>query len=122
MAVAEAKGIQSEFIPQIATGFCSGIARTGNQCGALSGAILGISLLTGRQIPDESVEENYRLTQALINTFVEKFGSTHCPQLIQVDLASEEGQAEFKAQNKFTDCLNFAEGATEITLSLLNNR
>jgi C_GCAxxG_C_C family probable redox protein len=121
LAVAEAKGIQSEFIPTIATGFCSGIARTSNQCGALSGAILGISLLTGRSSPDESVEENYRLTQALISAFVKKFGSTHCRQLIQVDLASEEGQAEFKAQNKIADCLNFAEEATALAISILKD-
>lgn len=121
MAVAEAKGIQSDLIPKIATGFCSGIARTSNQCGALSGAILGVSLLTGRSSPQDSVEENYLLIQDLVESFETKFGSTNCRQLIQVDLATEEGQSEFKVQNKLAGCLHYAESATEMALSLLEN-
>jgi hypothetical protein len=30
LAVSEAKGIQSDLIPKIASGFCSGMARTGD--------------------------------------------------------------------------------------------
>ena len=48
MAIAESRGIRSDLIPRIATGFCSGMARTGGQCGAVSGAMMGISLATGR--------------------------------------------------------------------------
>jgi C_GCAxxG_C_C family probable redox protein len=40
MAIAESQGIQSDLIPKIATGFCSGIARTGSICGAVCGAIM----------------------------------------------------------------------------------
>ena len=121
MAVAEAKGIESDLIPKIATGFCSGIARTSNQCGALSGAIMGISLLTGRSIPDESVEENYRLVRELVAMFDVKFGSTNCGQLTQVDLSTEEGQAAFKANNQAENCYNYVEVVTGMTLSLLEN-
>jgi len=120
LAVAEEKGIHSELIPKIATGFCSGIARTSSQCGAVSGAILAINLLSGRSSPEESIEDNYRLIQELMAAFESRFGATNCRQLIQVDLATEAGQAEFKAQNKFADCLDYAEGATELALSLLN--
>lgn len=59
-AVAEEKGIQSDLIPKIATVFCSGIARTSSQCGALSGAIIGINLLTGRNSTEESVKKTIR--------------------------------------------------------------
>ncbi|MBC8508044.1 MAG: C_GCAxxG_C_C family protein [Anaerolineales bacterium] len=121
MAVAEAKGIQSDLIPKIATGFCSGIARTSGQCGALSGAIMGISLMTGRSDPDESVEENYRLVQKLMTMFEGEFGSGNCGNLTQVDLNSEEGQAAFKASNQIENCYNYVEFVTEMTLSLLEN-
>ena len=121
MAVAEAKGIQSDLIPKIATGFCSGVARTNGQCGALSGAIMGISLLTGRNSPDESVEENYLLIQDLIEMFEKEFGSTNCGQLTQVDLNTEAGQIEFKSINKIENCLTYSEKATEMALSLLEN-
>ncbi len=121
MAVAEAKGFESDLIPKIATGFCSGIARTSSQCGALSGAIMGISMLTGRSTPNESVEENYRLIRELVSRFDAEFGSTNCGQLTQVDLATEEGQAEFRAKNQADHCYNYVEVVTEMTLSLLED-
>src|SRR5512136_2225690 len=66
-AIAEDLGIQSELIPKIASGFCSGIARTGGMCGAVSGAIMGINLAAGRSSPSESIEPSYALTQKLIS-------------------------------------------------------
>lgn len=121
MAVAEAKDIQSELIPKIATGFCSGIARTSGQCGALSGAVMAISMLTGRSAANESVEENYRMVRELVAMFDDEFGSTNCGKLTQVDLATEEGQAEFRAKNQAEKCYNYVEVVTEMTLSLLEN-
>ena len=53
LAIAESQGIQSDLIPRIATGFCSGISRTGGMCGAVSGAIMGIGLVAGRNSPAE---------------------------------------------------------------------
>ena len=38
-AIAESLDIRSDLIPRIATGFCSGVARTGGMCGAVSGAV-----------------------------------------------------------------------------------
>ncbi|MBW8011897.1 MAG: C_GCAxxG_C_C family protein [Chloroflexi bacterium] len=76
--VAEANVIESDLIPAIATGFCSGIARTGGLCGAVSGGILGLGLITGRNSPGESVEKNYTQVQELIKKFEEKFGDTNC--------------------------------------------
>jgi len=40
LAAAEALGVNSDLIPRIASGVCSGLARTGGLCGALSGALL----------------------------------------------------------------------------------
>ena len=52
-AIAENQDIQSDLIPKIATGFCSGISRTGGMCGAVSGGIMGIGLVAGRNSPAE---------------------------------------------------------------------
>jgi hypothetical protein len=35
LAIAESQGIESDLIPRIATGFCSGISRTGGACAEL---------------------------------------------------------------------------------------
>ena len=118
MAVAESHGIESDLLPKIATGFCSGLARTGGPCGALNGGILGLNLLTGRSEPGAPVDRNYALVRALIDQFEGKFGSTHCTKLTGVDLGTAEGQAKFREKNQIGNCLNYAEEVTRMVLSL----
>lgn len=119
LAIAESRGIQSDLIPRIATGLCSGISRTGGLCGAVSGAIMGINLAAGRNLPTESMEISYNLTQKLISGFERDFGSTNCRQLIGCDLATEVGQRYFMENNLMENCLRYAEGATKIAISLI---
>ena len=95
LAIAENQGIQSDLIPRIATGFCSGVSRTGGMCGAVSGAIMGINLVAGRNSPEESNELSYFLTQELINRFEKQYGSVNCRQLMGCDLATGAGQQYF---------------------------
>jgi C_GCAxxG_C_C family probable redox protein len=118
-ALAESQGIKSDLIPRIATGLCSGVARTGGMCGAVSGAILGIGLVTGRNSPADSIEPCYALTQKLISRFESQFGSANCRQLIGCDLATEAGQSYFMENGLMEHCLEYAEGATRIAVSLI---
>ena len=122
LAIAEAKGIQSDLIPGIATGFCSGMARTCGVCGAVSGGIMGISLLIGRSSPDESVEENYAAVQKLLSAFEDKFGSTNCYELIACDLNIREGQEIYEANNLDEQCKRYTEEATRLAMQLLSNK
>jgi len=119
LAIAENRGIQSDLIPKIATGFCSGISRTGGMCGAVSGAIMGINLVAGRSSPSESIEFSYTLTQKLISLFERQYGSVNCRQLIGCDLATEEGQRYFLENNLMERCLQYAEDATRMAISLI---
>jgi C_GCAxxG_C_C family probable redox protein len=119
LAVAESKGIQSDLIPRIATGFCGGISRTGGMCGAVSGAIMGINLVAGRNSPAGSVEPSYSLTQQLISRFEKQHGSTNCRQLINCDLATEEGQRTFKENHLIERCQQYVGDATSMVMSLL---
>jgi C_GCAxxG_C_C family probable redox protein len=119
LAIAENQGIQSDLIPKIATGFCSGISRTGGMCGAVSGAIMGISLVAGRSSPSESLEINYTLTQKLISLFERQYGTVNCRQLIGCDLATESGQRYFTENNLMERCLQYAEDATRIAITLI---
>ncbi len=122
MAIAESHNVQSDLIPRIATGFCSGMARTRAQCGAVSGAMMAIGLLTGRRAPTESVEDSYALVQALMKQFAVRFGSTNCRTLLGCDLDTAEGQKIFKANHLIEQCYDYAEGATNIAMSLLEER
>lgn len=122
MAIAESRNIRSDLIPCIATGFCSGMARTGGHCGAVSGAIMAISLFTGRRFPTESVDGNYVLVRELINRFEEQFGATNCRMLLGCDLDTAEGQQTFRDNLLIERCYDYAEGATRIAVSLLEER
>ena len=117
--MAESQNIQSELIPKIATGFCSGTSRTCGICGAVSGAIMSISLFHGRSVPDESVETCYINVRKLIDMFESKFGSTNCKQLIGCDLGTEEGQNTFKSNNLIEHCRKFTEEATRMAMSII---
>lgn len=122
LAVAESKGIHTPLIPKMATGFCSGLSRTGRMCGAVSGAIMSISLLTGRSAPTDSLEECYAITRKLLELFEQRFGSTNCPHLIGCDLHTEEGRRIFEENHLADRCQRFVEEATGIVMALLGKQ
>ena len=122
LAVAEANDIQSDFFPQIATGFCSGMSRTGGVCGALNGGIMSLGLLEGRSQPGEAVDDVYAKVQTLINQFEEKFGSNNCRELTGVHLGIPEGQAEFREKNQIENCLNYVGEVTRMVVDLSGNQ
>jgi C_GCAxxG_C_C family probable redox protein len=120
-AIAEGRGIQSELIPRIATGLCGGIAKTGGICGAVSGGVLGINMVTGRNNQAQSTEANVRLVRALLSEFETKFGTTNCERLIGCRLDSPEGQRFFK-ENKLREkkCQMFTKEAAGMASGILD--
>ncbi len=121
LTVSEAKGIQSQLIPKIATGFCSGMARTGGQCGALSGGIMSISLLLGRTTPGSPVNETYSRVERLRQEFEARFGSTCCSELLGLELGTEEGLQKFHANNLREKCLAYTEETVRMVMALLED-
>ena len=119
LAVAESKGIESDLIPKIASGFCAGISRTNQLCGALSGAIMAINLLYGRSKPDESMDKNRFLVQEMIEMFKDKFGSTNCRELTGCDLETEEGYKLYYSNNLNIKCRNFVTEAVSMAILLI---
>lgn len=117
--VAEAYGIQSDLIPKIATGFCAGISRTSNVCGAVTGGVMAISLFMGRKSPTEPVMNAYVPVQQLIDRFEGAFGSTNCRVLTGCDLNTPEGQDYFKTNNIRAKCQKYSEEATKIAMSII---
>ena len=119
LAIAESKKIESDWIPRIATGFCSGVSRTYGMCGAVSGAIMGINLASGRNYPKDSVDDNYQKVQELVRWFEKRFGSTNCKQLIGCDLNTEAGQRKYIANNLHANCKSYTEEATRLAMALI---
>lgn len=72
-------------IVKIASGFCGGIGGTHDEiCGALSGGILAIGLLYGRNLSNENNQKAKDLTVELHSCFRERFGSTNCSALLKL--------------------------------------
>jgi len=119
LTVAEAYDIQSDLIPKIATGLCAGISRTSNVCGAVTGGVMAIGLLMGRNLPNEPAINTYIPVQEFIDRFEEAFGSTNCRILTGCDLNTPEGQNHFKTNNLLVKCLKYTEEATRIAISVI---
>jgi C_GCAxxG_C_C family probable redox protein len=121
LAMARRLGVDSPLIPRIASGLCSGMARGGQTCGALSGAVLGMGLVGGRSTPDEVVGEAYGLTKPLVMRFEQRFGATTCPELLGCDLNTAEGQRKFRLEKLgHSHCRAFTGAAFDIAMEILD--
>jgi len=120
--IAEAAGKDASDAIRMATGFCSGTSRTCGQCGALSGAIMGIGLVAGRDKPGGEYDHTYAMVQEFIDKFRKKHNTYNCFELIQCDFGTQEGQAKFKDENKREDCLGYVVFAVETALSILREQ
>jgi C_GCAxxG_C_C family probable redox protein len=95
------------------------MGRTGGMCGAVSGAILGIGLVAGRQTAQEPIEPAFALVRSLTAGFEGRHGSTCCPDLIECDLATEQGQRTFVQEKRVERCRRYVEDAARIAEELL---
>ena len=118
-ALAQAQGIDSDMLPMMATAFCGGMARTCGTCGALTGAVMGVSLALGRSGPGESAEAAYAATQLLVRSFEQEFGARNCDQLLGCDLGSAEGQAIFHDEQLHQRCARYTRRAAELAAALI---
>jgi C_GCAxxG_C_C family probable redox protein len=120
LALAKAQGIESDLLPKVATAFCSGMARTCGTCGALTGAIMGISLGLGRSDASGTVQPSYTATQRLIQEFEQAFGARDCHVLLGCDLNTAEGQAHFRENRLGERCANYTSKATGIAARIIS--
>lgn len=89
-----------KFIPRMATGFGGGLARNGNICGALSGAIMALGLALGRDNSQQSRDPCYPAADQFYNEFVERFGHFSCRELTGLDMKNEQDR------KKYTDAVH----------------
>ena len=88
LALAKSQGVESELLPRLATAFCGGMSRTGGQCGALTGAVMGVSLAYGRSTAGEPTGRLYAAVQQLLHEFGQEFGARDCSDLLDCDLGT----------------------------------
>jgi C_GCAxxG_C_C family probable redox protein len=121
LALAKAQGIESDLMPRAATAaYCSGVSRMcETTCGALTGAIIGISLTLGRSKHGEPLPPSYKATQRIICEFEQAFGARDCHALLGCHLDTPDGQATY-CENRLSErCANYTGKAAEIAARIL---
>jgi C_GCAxxG_C_C family probable redox protein len=121
LAGAKHLGVKSDLIPAIATGFCSGLARTSGLCGAVSGGVMVLGLAYGRERAGESVDQSYAATRALLDAFRAEFGATGCTELLGCDLGTPEGQQAFRERRLGERCLRYTAAAARLAGDLVGD-
>lgn len=116
LAIAAHQGIESALLPQIATGFCSGMARTCGLCGAVSGAVMGLGLINGCHTPDDNRAANYDVVRAFLAAFAARHGALNCFELTGCDLDTPEGQQKFRDEKVGVRCADYVEQAVQLAL------
>ena len=119
-AIAKTYKIENELFPKVATALCGGMAKTCGTCGALTGAMLGISAIHGRNNPDESVEKVFKATQKLVVKFETEFGSKNCHELLGCNLGTPEGQEKFKKEDLNSQCHAYTVKAAEMAAEIID--
>jgi C_GCAxxG_C_C family probable redox protein len=116
-------GLSEDLSCRIACAFGAGGGRKQYQCGAVSGALLALSMLHGRGLNDDSSVQDkaYALTRDFLERFEEKHGTIECRKLLDgTDLLTPEGQERFKKENMKKDrCACFVNDAVEILEQIL---
>jgi len=113
-------GMDEKTALKLASPFGGGIARRGEICGAVSGALLTLGLARGADTP-AGKEEIYRLSQEFMRRFEEKHGTLLCRELIGCDIRTPAGyQAAAEKRVFVTICPALVREAAEITQALLD--
>jgi C_GCAxxG_C_C family probable redox protein len=105
---------------KLASPFGGGIARRGEVCGAVSGALLTLGLARGADTP-AGKDQIYRLSQEFMNRFEAKHGTLLCRELIGCDISTPSGSQEAMDKKVFvTICPALVREAAEIVQALLD--
>jgi C_GCAxxG_C_C family probable redox protein len=88
--------MESDCIPRIASPFGAGIGRSGQVCGAVSGACMAIGLVHGRSTPKDPRGPVYDATEKLVEAFVKETGTANCNELTGFDMKTPESYKAFR--------------------------
>lgn len=115
--------LDCELALKIATPFGGGIARMGDLCGAVTGAIMVIGLSTGMGGDKDFSKKDraYHLANQFIERFNEKNKSFRCRELTGCDWNTPEGKQSAKERDVInTICVKLVRDAAEILESMLD--
>lgn len=118
-------GLERDALLKLASPFGSGIAKTQETCGAVTGALMAIGLKYGKGIDgtENDKQHSYELAQKLMAEFSRMHGCTNCKMLMNgLDMNNASEMAKIKELDLFnTHCLNYIQTAVRLTDEILEN-
>lgn len=122
MAGAEALGIESPLLPEIAIAFAGGIGMQGDVCGAVPGCVMALSLAAAQKAKEYPQRKAIAVPAAgrLYRKFAEQCGSLRCEQICGLDLTTPEGVAQLAAGVRDEKCAPAVAKAARLLAEELN--
>jgi C_GCAxxG_C_C family probable redox protein len=121
-AFSDELGLDQETAKKIACGFGAGISKTGNICGAVSGAIMVIGLKYGKtnQGDDAATEKTRALVREFMHGFTQHHGSINCTELLGYNLSKPDEYEQARDRKLFvTKCPELVSDAAAILEKIL---
>jgi C_GCAxxG_C_C family probable redox protein len=122
-ACGASKGLSEAQRLAVAAPFGGGIARQGEICGALTGALMALGEAGGDAMaadPDFVRNDLYKRAQQLTETFRSAHGSIYCRELTGCALNTEAGQRVFKERGVHKNvCCRLVASAVELLDEIL---
>lgn len=108
--------MDTHWIPRIATPFGAGMGHRGEVCGAVTGSLMALGLVQGRDVGDDpAVKERAREMSAdLMARFETRAGGLRCIDLIELDLTQPHGSEIYAARGLQAQCTEYVVAAIEI--------
>jgi C_GCAxxG_C_C family probable redox protein len=114
-------GLDLQQALRVAGAFGGGMARMGETCGAVTGALMVIGLLYGKTRPEDEAakEKTYQVVHQFVDQFKAQNGSILCRDLLGCDLSTPEGSQKAREAHLFkTLCPIYVGNSAEILRKL----
>jgi C_GCAxxG_C_C family probable redox protein len=120
---AERLGLDRETAVRVAGAFGGGIARTGETCGAVTGALMALGLrhAATRAEDKETKERMYEIAKDFLARFKARGHALRCKDLLGIDVSTHEGHELARERGLFRDvCPGLVRDAAEILEEMLD--
>ena len=115
-----ALGLEEPTALRLASGLNGGVGRTGEICGAVSGACMILGLAHGPADRKSSREKSAEEVGRFIDAFTARCGFVRCADLLGMPIRNADDRAKAKAAGLFeTECPRFVRIAAEILEEML---
>ncbi len=115
-------GMEREMALRAAGAFGGGMGRSGQTCGAVTGAVIVIGLKHGKTRAEDNAtrEKCYAVAAEFTRRFEARHGALTCPALLGCHIGAPEGRALAHDEHLYeTICANLVRDAAEILEALL---